>query len=51
MGSIANLIGAQIYVTQGGTPRSFWRLFVAVSTALLALLLTIAVLWLRLPRR
>ena len=51
VGSIANLIGAQIYVTEGGTPRSFWRIFLPVSTLFLAILAALASLWLRLPRR
>jgi Na+/H+ antiporter NhaD/arsenite permease-like protein len=51
VGAIANLIGAQIYVTQGGAPRTFWRIFLPLSTAFLAILLVFAALWLRLDRR
>ena len=43
LGSVANLIGAQIYVREGGRPRYFWRPFCAVSGALLVLLSLIAV--------
>ena len=43
--SIANLIGAQLFVREGGRPRSFWRAFFPVSAALLAVLLGVS-LWL-----
>jgi Na+/H+ antiporter NhaD/arsenite permease-like protein len=43
LGSVANLIGAQIYVREGGRPRYFWRPFCAVSGALLILLALFAV--------
>jgi Na+/H+ antiporter NhaD/arsenite permease-like protein len=43
LGSVANLIGAQIYVREGGRPRYFWRPFCAVSGALLVLLALFAV--------
>lgn len=42
VGSLANLIGAQIYVSEGGRPRYFWKPFCAVSGAILALLLLYA---------
>jgi Na+/H+ antiporter NhaD/arsenite permease-like protein len=37
-GSIANLIGAQIYQKEGGDPRRFWRLFLPVSSIILVVL-------------
>jgi Na+/H+ antiporter NhaD/arsenite permease-like protein len=48
IGSIANLIGAQIYVAQGGERRSFWLFFLGVSCALLIVLVVFAALLLRL---
>jgi Na+/H+ antiporter NhaD/arsenite permease-like protein len=39
IGSLANLIGAQIYLREGGRPRHFWKPFCAVSGAVLAILL------------
>ena len=48
IGSIANLIGAQIYVAQGGKRRSFWLFFLGVSCALLILLVIFSALLLRL---
>lgn len=36
--SIANLIGAQLFVREGGRPGAFWRRFLPVSAALLFLL-------------
>ncbi len=36
--SIANLIGAQLFVREGGDAREFWRAFLPVSFALLVLL-------------
>jgi Na+/H+ antiporter NhaD/arsenite permease-like protein len=36
--SIANLIGAQLFVREGGSGRAFWRRFLPVSSALLLLL-------------
>jgi Na+/H+ antiporter NhaD/arsenite permease-like protein len=50
IGSIANLIGAQIYVAEGGEPRSFWRFFCGVSAVFLIALLVSAALFLRLRR-
>lgn len=45
IGSIANLIGAQIYLSQGGDRRSFWRFFLGVSCFfLIALVIFAAVL-------
>lgn len=44
VGSVANLIGAQIYVGQGGSPRVFWRLFCVVSGLLLLALVLVAIL-------
>ena len=38
VGSIANLIGAQIYVSEGGRPRYFWKPYCLVSTILLVIL-------------
>jgi Na+/H+ antiporter NhaD/arsenite permease-like protein len=43
LGSVANLIGAQIYVREGGRPGFFWRPFCAVSGVLLVLLVLFAV--------
>jgi hypothetical protein len=40
---VANLIGAQIYVREGGRPGYFWRPFCAVSGVLLVLLVLFAV--------
>lgn len=37
--SIANLIGGQLYVREGGRPGAFWRLFCAASGIVLAALL------------
>ena len=42
VGSLANLIGAQIYLREGGRPRYFWKPFCAVSGAILAILLLFA---------
>jgi Na+/H+ antiporter NhaD/arsenite permease-like protein len=50
IGSVANLIGAQIYVREGGRPRFFWRPFCAVSGVILVLLVLFAVLLLALER-
>lgn len=50
IGSIANLIGAQIYVAEGGNPRTFWRFFCGVSAAFLIALVVCAALLLRLGR-
>jgi hypothetical protein len=41
---VANLIGAQIYVAQGGRPRAFWRLFCPASGFFLIVLLLSAIL-------
>jgi Na+/H+ antiporter NhaD/arsenite permease-like protein len=38
VGSLANLIGAQIYVSEGGRPRYFWKPYCLVSTILLVIL-------------
>jgi Na+/H+ antiporter NhaD/arsenite permease-like protein len=43
VGSVANLIGAQIYVREGGRPRFFWKPFCAVSGILLVLLVLFGV--------
>jgi len=51
IGSIANLIGAQIFATEGGKPGAFWRIFLPVSALFLVVLVALAALWLRLPRR
>jgi Na+/H+ antiporter NhaD/arsenite permease-like protein len=50
VGSIANLIGAQIYVREGGRPGFFWRPFCAVSGVLLVLLVLFAATLLALER-
>ena len=39
IGSLANLIGAQIYVREGGRPHFFWKPFCLVSTLILVFLL------------
>jgi len=51
IGSVANLIGAQIYVREGGRPRFFWRPFCAVSGAILVLLVLFGVALLTLENR
>ncbi len=51
IGSIANLIGAQIYVSEGGKPRSFWKTFCPSSAAFLAVLVLLAALRLAVDRR
>src|SRR5262249_59810549 len=38
VGSLANLIGAQIYMSEGGRPRYFWKPYCLVSTILLVIL-------------
>jgi Na+/H+ antiporter NhaD/arsenite permease-like protein len=38
VGSLANLIGAQIYLREGGRPRYFWKPFCAVSGIVLVIL-------------
>ena len=40
--SLANLIGAQVFVREGGDPRAFWRRFLPVSFALLGLLVLVS---------
>ena len=50
IGSIANLLGAQLYLSEGGKPRAFWRFFCGVSAVLLILLVLSAALLLRLQR-
>lgn len=42
VGSLANLIGAQIYLREGGRPRYFWKPFCAVSGAILAIMVLFA---------
>jgi len=42
VGSLANLIGAQIYLQEGGRPRYFWKPFCAVSGIVLVILLMFA---------
>lgn len=49
--SLANLIGAQLYLRDGGRPGPFWRRFLPVSFALLAGLLIWSLLVLRLSTR
>jgi len=48
IGSIANLLGAQLYLAEGGEPRAFWRFFCGVSAFLLVVLVVSAALFLRL---
>jgi len=48
IGSIANLLGAQLYLAEGGKPRVFWRFFCGVSGVLLILLVASAALILKL---
>jgi Na+/H+ antiporter NhaD/arsenite permease-like protein len=50
VGSVANLIGAQIYVREGGRPGFFWRPFCAVSGVILVLLILFATVLLALER-
>jgi Na+/H+ antiporter NhaD/arsenite permease-like protein len=50
VGSIANLIGGQIYVREGGRPRFFWRPYVAVSGVILLLLVVFGAALLALDR-
>jgi Na+/H+ antiporter NhaD/arsenite permease-like protein len=50
VGSIANLIGAQIYVAQSGELRLFWRFFCGVSAVFLIALVLFATLVLRFGR-
>ena len=40
--SLANLIGAQLFVREGGGPRAFWRRFLPASFALLGLLVLVS---------
>jgi Na+/H+ antiporter NhaD/arsenite permease-like protein len=42
--SIANLIGAQLFVREGGRAGTFWRTFLLPSAALLALLVAVSLL-------
>jgi len=42
--SIANLIGAQLFVREGGDGREFWRAFLPVSFAGLVLLVAVSLL-------
>jgi Na+/H+ antiporter NhaD/arsenite permease-like protein len=48
LASIANLIGAQLYLQSGAPAGRFWKLFAAVSGLLLVLLLGFALGWTRL---
>jgi Na+/H+ antiporter NhaD/arsenite permease-like protein len=50
IGSVANLIGAQIYVREGGRPGYFWRPFCTVSGVLLLLLVLFAIVLLAVER-
>jgi Na+/H+ antiporter NhaD/arsenite permease-like protein len=50
VGSLANLIGAQIYLREGGRPRFFWKPFCAVSGVILVMLILYASLLLALRR-
>jgi Na+/H+ antiporter NhaD/arsenite permease-like protein len=50
IGSVANLIGAQIYVREGGRPGYFWRPFCAVSGVILILLILFAIVLLAVER-
>jgi Na+/H+ antiporter NhaD/arsenite permease-like protein len=49
--SLANLIGAQLYLREGGRPGPFWRLFLPASFALLAAMLAWSLAILRLTIR
>ena len=40
--SLANLIGAQLFVREGGAPREFWRAFFPLNAALLVLLVLVS---------
>ncbi|HEX4440125.1 MAG TPA: SLC13 family permease [Thermoanaerobaculia bacterium] len=40
--SLANLIGAQLFVREGGAPRAFWRAFLPLNAALLVLLVAVS---------
>jgi len=40
--SLANLIGAQLFVREGGAPREFWRAFFPLNAALLVLLVAVS---------
>ncbi len=40
--SLANLIGAQLFVREGGDPSAFWRRFLPVSATLLVLLVLVS---------
>jgi Na+/H+ antiporter NhaD/arsenite permease-like protein len=42
--SLANLIGAQLFVRAGGSPRAFWRAFFPLNAALLVLLVAFSLL-------
>lgn len=42
--SLANLIGAQLFVREGGRPGAFWKSFLPASAALLALLVLVSLL-------
>jgi Na+/H+ antiporter NhaD/arsenite permease-like protein len=49
--SLANVIGAQLYLKEGGAPGAFWRRFLPVSFALLAGMLAWSLSILRLSTR
>ena len=50
VGSLANLIGAQIYLREGGRPRYFWKPFCAVSSVVLVLMVLFGAILLALER-
>jgi len=42
IGSLANLIGMQLFVRAGGAPRAFWRTFLPLNAVLLVLLVLVS---------
>lgn len=42
--SLANLIGAQLFAREGGSPRAYWRAFFPLNAALLVMLLAVSLL-------
>jgi Na+/H+ antiporter NhaD/arsenite permease-like protein len=42
--SLANLIGAQLFLRDGGSPRAFWRAFLPLNAVLLVLLVAVSML-------
>ena len=42
--SLANLIGAQLFLREGGSPRAFWRAFLPLNAVLLVLLVAVSML-------